>query len=844
MFLPFAATRNILVIVGISVGVTLCSAPLYVFGQTTDPDISNENLLISGSIKTILEAGIALPVTIINKDATTHDENEIVIGYVDTRLQNDRLIIDRFSKNEELSSFQLSDSVMAGLYALKSAEFTQSGTLTVADQATLTFDLLRMSVAITLNEQGFAVDHIAKPTVLPAASSHDLSGLVNYTLNTTHSSGDGGASNYGYLGLNSTQAWEENHLFLDGSSAYSADSGTDFSLDRAVFERDIGGHYASFGMMNGWQSQDLGLVSTLSSDRMYAFAYGNNGRSQQRDTSQSLSPITLYFPSAGEARIYRDDRLLKVIQMPMGIHEVDTAALPSGLYQVKIEVVVAGKIISTTNQQIEKTQSAFSDSSKPTWQFWGGISQRDARTSFNESDLLISPDSPLIEGGSKPVGGVSLSGRAFGSNLATSVYLNRDTWVEEASVSKQFLGGFDVNLGNMQASDGSRNVTASVGAPLPFGLGSIRLAKETGHQGKRLDYWFDNRTSVNTYINMGKLIDGAGQLNVNYSKSGDYQDEERQLSWDYSQHLYSGHYGAAWLNVGVNKQTSHSYGVSSHQKDSFISLSFSMPLVADIQMGYSRNSDADSLDLSVGKSLEDSPITYVGGTFNHSMSDSGSSNYYNAYANFNARYATGTVSASGGQGNMSTSVSLNGSAGWDLGKGVAFGHDSGEAGILIDLPKGSGHALSAVVNQHQYPLVEGHNFLSLPAYQEYTVEVSDNESGEVTFDTTEATKQVTLYPGNVTYFKPNFKQLITVFGRLSNAKGEPMAGINLRNHIGTARTNADGSFSIDINVAHPEILADNGKQDFEIDIKLQNPKATLLLGDVRWKGESHIILSQ
>ncbi|MGL4545393.1 MAG: CS1-pili formation C-terminal domain-containing protein, partial [Plesiomonas sp.] len=127
---------------------------------------------------------------------------------------------------------------------------------------------------------------------------------------------------------------------------------------------------------------------------------------------------------------------------------------------------------------------------------------------------------------------------------------------------------------------------------------------------------------------------------------------------------------------------------------------------------------------------------------------------------------------------------------------------------------------------------------------EYTVEVSDNESGEVTFDTTEATKQVTLSPGNVTSFKPNFKQLITVFGRLSNAKGEPMAGINLRNHIGTARTNADGSFSIDIDVAHPEILADNGKQDFEIDIKLQNPKATLLLGDVRWKGESHIILSQ
>lgn len=81
--------------------------------------------------------------------------------------------------------------------------------------------------------------------------------------------------------------------------------------------------------------------------------YGNNSSSKVNHSQLSLTPITVFLPSAGEVRIYREGKLLSIQSFPMGNFEVDTAPLPFGIYQV--EVMIDGKVHAKQTQTVNKT---------------------------------------------------------------------------------------------------------------------------------------------------------------------------------------------------------------------------------------------------------------------------------------------------------------------------------------------------------------------------------------------------------------------------------------------------------------------------------------------------------
>ncbi len=59
-------------------------------------------------------------------------------------------------------------------------------------------------------------------------------------------------------------------------------------------------------------------------------------------------------PAAGEVHLTRDGRLLSVQNFTMGNHEVDTRGLPYGIYDVEVEVIVNGRVISKRTQRVNK----------------------------------------------------------------------------------------------------------------------------------------------------------------------------------------------------------------------------------------------------------------------------------------------------------------------------------------------------------------------------------------------------------------------------------------------------------------------------------------------------------
>ncbi len=62
-----------------------------------------------------------------------------------------------------------------------------------------------------------------------------------------------------------------------------------------------------------------------------------------------------FLPAAGEVHLTRDGRLLSVHNFTMGNHEVDTRALPYGIYgTVEVEAIVNGRVISKRTQRVNK----------------------------------------------------------------------------------------------------------------------------------------------------------------------------------------------------------------------------------------------------------------------------------------------------------------------------------------------------------------------------------------------------------------------------------------------------------------------------------------------------------
>ncbi|MDR8464059.1 hypothetical protein FPK40_21030, partial [Acinetobacter baumannii] len=116
----------------------------------------------------------------------------------------------------------------------------------------------------------------------------------------------------------------------------------------------------------------LGPMTAISAGKIYGLSWGNQASSTVFDNSQSATPVIAFLPAAGEVHLTRDGRLLSVQNFAMGNHEVDTRGLPYGIYDVEVEVIVNGRVVSKRTQRVNKLFSRGRGAGAPlAWQVWG-----------------------------------------------------------------------------------------------------------------------------------------------------------------------------------------------------------------------------------------------------------------------------------------------------------------------------------------------------------------------------------------------------------------------------------------------------------------------------------------
>ncbi len=798
-------------------------------------DVRLGNYLIPGVFGQALTEGMTIPVLLRYKGGDQQEKQKVADALV--VLEKDRLMIKDITLMEEVEGATLAEKTQTLITSLKDRFFDQNTQIILSADAELNLNIRSFVLTLDVNKESLATAIIPRLSLLGESSVPHFSSVLNYDLGVYRTQlKNGNNTSNNYLTLDSTFGVAEHHFNVNGSFYGIGESQQNSQLYRAMYERDMNGRRLAFGLIDTWNLQSLGSMSALNSSKVYGVTYGNKSSTKIHNNQQSLTPINVFLPSAGEVHIYRQGRLLSIQNFPMGSFEVDTSRLPYGIYDVDVEVVIDGRVNSRMRQTINK---AFSDNNgvgqELKWQLYGGYVNYDNRSSRTNDSTT---NETYLTGASAAMSipeilKIASVPAIFGLAVQTSTYTFDKKVVNETSVNLNVNQFASLGWQGLLSQGGHYRNILSASLALPKGLGSVWVNREKSHIGNGLPIYESDSYSYGGTLSLSRFFERGGQLTL--SRTVDKSDRRTSNNLEYSTTLFSGRYSTVNLRAGIQRYRYDYQSNSTNQR--YISLDFSLPLATWLSTGVSSNNGNVRANLAANRSFDNSAFTSAGFNLAKLVKDkhNGDSDYSaSGYAAFDTKYSVGTLSLSRPDSNrLNGNLTAHGAMAYSGNSFAASGIQE-KSGVIVKTGFVDDAVLSAQVNGRNYRLSGSNNFIPLPPYSSYKVELLNDKNSMDSFDIVKGrTRNVTLYPGNVAVYEPEVKQLVTVFGRMTTENGRAIANAVVRNHIGKTTTDTTGAFSMDVDKRYPNVslsMPDHGI--CEVDLDLAKAKGVKWVGDV------------
>ncbi|VUT11731.1 fimbrial biogenesis outer membrane usher protein [Klebsiella spallanzanii] len=776
-----------------------------------------------------LQNGMSVPLfTHLESSSNTQDDQRLGNAFI--WLDGNTLRIRQIDLEEKEDNAALNAATRQLLAEIADTPFSDELRIPLTADARLQFDLRRLLLQLVVKKEALGTVLRSRSEDIGQSSVDKISSTLNYNLGVYNNQmRNGGNNTSSYLSLNSVTALREHHVALDGS-LYGIGSGNqDSEVYKAMYERDFAGHRFAGGMLDTWNLQSLGPMTAISAGKIYGASLGNQASSTVFDNTQSATPVVAFLSAAGEVHLSRDGRLLSVQNFAMGNHEVDTRGLPYGIYDVDVEVIVNGRVVSKQTQRVNKLFSRGRGAGAPlAWQLWGGGFHMD-RWSADGKKTQPAKDSWLA--------GVSASGSVSTFSWAATGYGYDNNAVGETRLTLPLTESINVNLQNMLASDSSWSSVGSISASLPGGFSSVWVNHEKTRIGDNIRRSDADNRAIGGTLNLNALWSKLGTLSISYND--DRRNNSHYYTADYYQTLYTGAWGSLGMRAGIQRFNNSD---SSANTGKYIALDFSLPLGNWFSAGMSHQNGYTTANLSARKQFDEGSIRTIGANVSRAISgDTGDDKTLSggAYAQFDTRYSTGTLNVnSGADGYVNTNLTANGSVGWQGKNIAASGRTDGNAGVIFNTGLEDDGKLSAKVNGRIVQLSGKRNYLPLSPYSRYEIELQNSKNSLDSYDIVTGRKsRMTLYPGNVAVIEPEVKQMVTVSGRIRAEDGTLLANARINNHIGRTRTDEKGEFVMDVDKKYPTIDFSYGKnQSCEVALELSQARGAVWVGDVVCSG--------
>ena len=776
------------------------------------------NVIIPASFASALEDGLAVPVRLQYTDEGNRIDTQTddSIGNATLMLQDGKLHLLHIDFSAGQQQGVLNDTLTTMLSSKKRRTFSADGSLQIDGNASMQLDLVAMLLTIRVSREAFGQVKQPDNSVALTPTVDSLTGVHRYNLGYSFiNNQQSGHSDSNFLQLDSTVGLGAHHVAMDASLYNLGQPEQSGDIYRAMYERDLDDRRVAAGMVSTWDLQTLGVVTGLTTGRIYGASYGNQAQSRKQATNESTTPVQVFMPANGEARVYRDERLIGLQNLPIGNQNLDTSSFPNGVYNVRVEVYVDGRLISTTTQRVTKLGGNLGFTREWGWQWWGGMME----SSQNNGD------SPLL--------GLSLA-RSLGTlELATTTYAFKEAAVGEARASWQATEHLGTQLQGMLASDHSWRLASSLSLQVHDNA-SLWVSQEKLEAGSALTVGETELYSAGITLNLGGWISGLGQLTFNTTHDRQMSSDRSYV--DYYQHLYAGRYGNLSMRASLQSDSGTLNGFSNKS----ITLDYSIPFDNLFSFGMSSNEQGQTTaNLGYQKRME-GVINLA--TFNASRMVHGSDEHNMALSGtlgFEHRAIGGSITLGRGHGgDMNGNLIARGALITTENDVIASGRSTSGAGLIINTGINREGQMIAKVNGQDYPLQGEQAFLALSPYQEYEVELLNSKTGKDSYDINTGKQRYTLFPGNVATLDAGsaIKEMVTVFGVLRAEDGSLLANARIDNHIGTTVTNETGEFSLDVDKANPMLTFRQGNDFCEAELDLEKHTGAVWVGIVTCQG--------
>lgn len=791
------------------------------------------NYVIPSSFANALQQGMTVPMFIRYNGDNNISRSRQKIADALIVVKDEHFLIDHIELSDLPEKTELSPKIKTLLSEIKSSPLSNENRLVLNQDASLSLDTRSFYIELTVTEEALAAAILPRSNMLSDSTVESLSNILNYTMGSYYNKYENSDSSSSYITLDNTIAFREHHINLNGSFYGVGTANSQKELYRAMYERDYQGHRIAMGMVDTWNLQSIASMSALNSSRIYGASVGNKSSTQIENNTLTLVPVTVFLPAAGEVHVLRDGKLLSIQNFSMGSYELDTSKLPFGIYNVDLQIVVNGKVVNSRTAQINKT---FARKSNVTgvinWQLFSGMLEYNKIDYRNHKNTSYGKKNTWIAGVAAETTLPALSG----VTLKSTVYGFDKTGVNESEANVTFNNILTLNQQLLLATDSSWQSTTLMSLSLG-GYGSIWGSRQIGHIGNRLSMQQGNMLSYGLTANLQHLIPWLGSLTL--SRTHDKYENNKYTNVDYSQALFSNRWLSVSLRAGVQR---YYYDDRNSTNDKYVNLDFSMPLSSWLSAGVSSESGSLQGNATIRKRFDDSAISEIGASLSKRLKGGDSDNSYgddyfstNGYLSYDTKYNAGTLSVSNASGNNTNyNLSSHGSIAFNK-DGLNFGKESQRAGVVINTNFSEKGQMLAKINGRNYPLTGKSNFIGLPPYAEYKVELMNDKSSKDSVDIISGrNSQVVLYPGNVGTLSPEIKQLVTVFGRMRKADGTLYANTDVHNHIGKTRTDEKGEFAMDVDKRYPVItLMDARGGVCEADLDLSKARGAVWMGDIQ-----------
>lgn len=786
-----------------------------------------DNHIIPSALVTVLKSGVNIPVYVNYNGSTDNDYKSLQkIAEANISLDDeDKIRINSINVlDSDDASAKLSDNLANTLDELKDKYFNEKSIISINDSSTLSINISSFTLILSTNENGFSAKEKEREFTLGESSSKNVSSVTTYNLGAYQNINQNSKNNSNsFLNFESIVSLAEKHLNLQGSYYGLGKSSGEFTLYNAMLERDYQGLRVAAGLLNTWNMQSIASMSALSSSKLYAVTIGNNSSTQKVNSQLSLTPINVFLSSPGEIRIYRQNKLISIQNFPMGSFEVDTSTLPYGIYDVTVETVIDGNITTKQIETINKSFGSISQLNKLNWEVYAGYVKNENNNYYNGE---LKSDTYVIG-----VSGATSLNVANGMNLTMSNYSFDNYLVQETGVQLQLIENLSVSIQTLLVNTGSYRVISNTSVGLPNGYASLWAGYQKSKIKDDLPLYDEDNYSYGGTFDINKIVNNAGTVSVYRNIDNKYNT--RSTNVDYYNRVYSSRYVNISMRTGFRNYVNNN---SENKKDKYISLDFAMPLSSWFSTGLSTSDGTTKVNIAANKSFENSFINSAG--LNASKAVSGSDNYddysIGGYASYDAKYSSGNININR-TGNEQTSLNLTSTGTLAYGDG-SFGlsGNRGNAGVILKTEMDGGE-LTARVNGMQYPVTGKSTLIPLTPYGTYQIELMNDNNSKSSFNiSSNKIKKVTLYPGNIITYKADVKQMVTVFGRITNDSGSALKYAKIKNHIGMSTTDDNGQFSMDVDKRYPIITlyTDESSHVCEADLDLSGNSSALWLGDI------------